>query len=176
MVTKFIPKDQETGVEDAAVRNNLLLPSVSCLHFGFWILRLVPTPTSIGLRFVFPFKYLHRLHYDSMIGPALVYPQVLHVPWTYEPQRTRPYPEFCLLLHWSWYLCCLHFWFFLILLPSYTFCLYSWLCILLLHLSRISTAFLSGFCILSSSLVLIFPFAFYRFSLGPPFSDPVRDV
>ena len=85
MVTKFIPKDQETGVEDAAVRNNLLLPSVSCLHFGFWILRLVPTPTSIGLRFVFPFKYLHRLHYESMIGPALVYPRVPHRPWTYEP-------------------------------------------------------------------------------------------
>ena len=60
-------------------------PSVSCLHFGFWILRLVPTPTSIGLRFVFPFEYLHRLHYDSMIGPALVYPRVPHGPWTYEP-------------------------------------------------------------------------------------------
>ena len=62
-----------------------LPPSVLCLHFGFWLLRLVPTPTSIGLRFVFPFEYLHRLHYDSMIGPALVYPRVPHGPWTYEP-------------------------------------------------------------------------------------------
>ena len=59
-------------------------PSVSCLHFGFRTLRLVPTPTSIGLRFVFPSEYLHRLHYDSMIGPALVYPRVPHGPWTYE--------------------------------------------------------------------------------------------
>ena len=59
--------------------------SVSYVHFGFWILSLVPTPTSIGLRFVFPSEYLHRLHYDSMIGPALVYPRVPHGPWTYEP-------------------------------------------------------------------------------------------
>ena len=51
----------------------------------FWILRLVPTPTSIGLRFVFPSEYLHRRHYDSMICPALVYPRVPHGSWTYEP-------------------------------------------------------------------------------------------
>ena len=54
------------------------------MHFGFWILRLVPTPTSTGLRFVFPSEYLHRLHHDSMIGPALVYPRVPHGPWIYE--------------------------------------------------------------------------------------------
>ena len=42
---------------------------------GFGLLRLVPTAISIGLRFVFPFGYLHRLQYDSMIGPALVYPE-----------------------------------------------------------------------------------------------------
>ena len=52
---------------------------------GFGLLRLVPTPISIGLRFVFPFGYLHRLHYDSMIGPTLVYPRVPHGAWTYEP-------------------------------------------------------------------------------------------
>ena len=60
-------------------------PSVSCLHFGFWIQRLVPTLKSIGLRFVFPSECLHRHHYDSMVGPALEYPRVTHGPGTYEP-------------------------------------------------------------------------------------------
>ena len=76
-------------------------PSVSCLHFGFWILGLVPTPTSNGLRFVFPFEYLQRLH-DSMIGHALVQPWVLNDPWTCEPSRAMPYPEVWILRHWFW--------------------------------------------------------------------------
>ena len=78
-----------------------LPPSVSCLHFGFWLLRLVSTPTSIGLRLVFPFEYLQRLH-DSMVGPAIVQLWVLHDPWTYEFSRSMPYPEVHLLLHWFW--------------------------------------------------------------------------
>ena len=60
-----------------------LLYHVCISAFGSYV--LVPTPTSIGLRFVFPSEYLHRLHYDLMIGPALVYPRVPHGPWTYEP-------------------------------------------------------------------------------------------
>ena len=59
---------------------------------GFGLLRLVPIPISIGLRFVFPFGYLHRLQYDSMIGPALVYPE-FHT----EPGHMSPTHKACLL-------------------------------------------------------------------------------
>ena len=76
-------------------------PSVACLHFGFWILRLVPPPTSIGLRSVVLFLCVLRLH-NSMIGRALVQPWVLHDPWTYEPSRAMPYPAVHLLLRWFW--------------------------------------------------------------------------
>ena len=72
------------------------------LAFRIWILGLVPTPTSIGLRFVFPFEYLQRLH-DSVIGHALVQPWVLRDPWTYEPLRAMLCPEVHLLLHWFWF-------------------------------------------------------------------------
>ena len=65
-------------------RSVRLLPSLSCLQLFFLLLRLVLTPTSIGLCFVFPFEYLHRLHYDSIIGLALVYPRDPYGPWTYE--------------------------------------------------------------------------------------------
>ena len=65
------------------------------LHFlydayisGFGLLRLLPTPISIGLCFVFPFGYLHRLQYDSMIGPALVFPK-FHT----DPGHMNPTPK-----------------------------------------------------------------------------------
>ena len=137
-------------------------PSVSCLHFGFWILRLVPTPTSIGLRFVFPSEYLHRLHYDSMIGPALVYPRVLHGPWTYEPHtqgRTMSSTFFSFGLGLS-------------------FCLQFWFCLLLLHLPwylfRLSFGFLHflSALVLISSAILSVNVSFCRFSLGPSFQRP----
>ena len=79
-----------------------LPPSVSCLHFGFWLLRLVPPRHLFGLRLVFPLEYLQRLH-DSMIGHALVQPWVLRDPWTYEPLRAMLCPEVHLLLHWFWF-------------------------------------------------------------------------
>ena len=59
---------------------------------------LSPPRHLFGLRLVFPFEYLQRLH-DSMIGPALVQRWVLHDPWTYEPSRAMPYPEVH-HLHW----------------------------------------------------------------------------
>ena len=113
-------------------------PSVSCLHLGFWILCLVPTPTSIGLRFVFPSEYLHRLHHDSMIGPALVYPQVPHEPWTYEPHahgRTLSFAFSPLVL--------------------VSFCLQLWLCLLLLHSPWYLFSLRFGFLHFPSALVLI---------------------
>ena len=88
LFTQFIGLNSLPAISSRNFHGNFAVappPSVSCLRFGFWILRLVPTPTSIGLRFVFPSEYLHRLHYDLMIGPALVYPRVPHGPWTYEP-------------------------------------------------------------------------------------------
>ena len=68
---------------------------------GFDYCALSPPRHLFGLRLVFPFEYLQRLH-DSMIGPALVQRWVLHYPWTYEPSRPMPYPEVHLLLHWFW--------------------------------------------------------------------------
>ena len=62
---------------------------------------LSPPRHLFGLRLVFPFEYLQRLH-DSMIGPALVQPWVLHDPWAYEPSHAMPYPKVHLLLHWFW--------------------------------------------------------------------------
>ena len=125
-------------------------PSVSCLHFGFWILRLVPTPTSIGLRFVFQSEYLHRLHYGSMIGPTLVYSRVPHGPWTYEPHahgRTRS-SDFCLLV--------------LVSLLSFTFALVS-----------VQPLFwIPAFSFSIGNDLFCLPFgdvSFCRFSLGPSF-------
>ena len=68
---------------------------------GFDYCALSPPRHLFGLRLVFPFKYLQRLH-DSMIGPALVQRWFLHDPWTYEPSHAMPYPEVHLLLHWFW--------------------------------------------------------------------------
>ena len=52
---------------------------------GFGLLRLVPTAISIGLRFVFPFGYLHRLHYDSMTTCSVLFlvefPLLARHPW-----------------------------------------------------------------------------------------------
>ena len=59
---------------------------------------LSPPRHLFGIRLVFPFEHLQRLH-DSMIGPALVQRWVLHDPWTYEPSRAMPYPEVH-HLHW----------------------------------------------------------------------------
>ena len=78
-----------------------LPPSVSCLHFGFGSYVWFPPRHLFGLRLVFPFEYLQRLH-DSMIGPALVQRRVLNDPWTYELSRAMPYPEVHLLLQWFW--------------------------------------------------------------------------
>ena len=137
-------------------------PSVSCLRFGFWILRLVPTPTFIGLRFVFPSEYLHRLHYDSMIRPALVYPRVQHGPWTYEPHaqgRTLSFTFFSLGLG----------------LP---FCFQFWFCLLLLHLLWYLFCLHFGFLHFPSALVLLSSaflsvnVPFCRFTLDPSFSSP----
>ena len=80
---------------------------------------LSPPRHLFGIRLVFPFEHLQRLH-DSMIGPALVQRWVLHDPWTYEPSRAMPYPEVHLLLHWFW---------------SPFFAFIFGLCPLLLHLS-----------------------------------------
>ena len=134
--------------------------SVSCLHFGFWILRLVPTPTSIGRRFVFPSENLHRLHYDSMIGPALVYPRVLHRPWTYETHaHGRTLTSVFFFLFWSWS----------------PFCLQFWLRLPLLHLPRYLYSLRFGFLHFPSALVLIssaflsVSVSFCRSGLGPSF-------
>ena len=158
-----------------------LPPSVSSLHFGFWFLRLVPTPTSVGLRFVFPFEYLHRLHYDSMIGPALAYPRVSHGSWTY-----GPHAQGCTLSSTIFYfgvgISCLHFWICLLLLlwSWYLFCLPFWFCLLLLHLYLSWYLFCLHFEFLHfpsalvaiSSALLSVNVSFCRFSLGPSFSYP----
>ena len=114
--------------------------SVSCLHFGFSILRLLPTPTSIGLRFVFPSEYLHRLHCDSMIGPHSYYPRVPHGPWTYEPHAHGRTLSSVFFLLWSWS-------------PS-PFCLQFWFC-QLLHLPWYLFSLRFGFLHFPSALVLI---------------------
>ena len=62
--------------------------------FGFWILRLVPTSTSIGLRFVFPSEYLHRLHwFDDRPRPRIP-PSSTPTLDIWAP-RTRPYSNLC---------------------------------------------------------------------------------
>ena len=66
---------------------------------GFDYCALSPPRHLFGLRQVFSFEYLQRLH-DSMIDPALVQRWVLHYPWTYGPSRAMPCPEVHLLLHW----------------------------------------------------------------------------
>ena len=48
---------------------------------------------TFGHRFAFPFEYPHRLHYDPMIGPGIVYPRVPHGPWTYEPHAQGRTPS-----------------------------------------------------------------------------------
>ena len=82
-----------------------------------------------------PFEYLHRLHYDSMIGPALVYPRVPHEPWTYEPHahgRTLSSVFFSPLVLVSLLSSILVFYFFYICLGvSFAFVLGS--CIFLQH-------------------------------------------
>ena len=138
--------------------------SVSYVHFGFWILSLVPTPTSIGLRFVFPSEYLHRLHYDSMIGPALVYPRVPHGPWTYEPRaqdRTLSSPFFYFGLGICFVFTCVYFFY--------------------IYLGTPSVFILGSYPFLA--LVLVSPSAFISFNvplcrniLGPSFSDPFPRV
>ena len=136
--------------------------SVSCLHFGFRILRLVPTPTSIGLRFVFPSEYLHRLHYDSMIGPALVYPRVPHGPWTYEPHAqgrtlSSTFLSFGLGLSFCLQIC---FWLLLLHLPWYLF-----------SLSFGFLQFLSALVLISSAFLSV-NVSFCRLILGPSFQRP----
>ena len=136
-------------------------PSVSCLHFGFWILRLVPTPTSIGLRFVFPSDYLHRLDHDSMIGPAFVYPRVHTDPGHMSPTHTAVLRVLLFLL-WSWSPFCLQFWF----------------CLLLLHLPWYLFSLRCGFVHFPSALVLItsvflsVSVSCCRLSLGRSFQRP----
>ena len=56
---------------------------------GFDYCALSPPRHLFGLRLVFHFDYLQRLH-DAFIGPALVQPWDLHDPWTYEPSRAMP--------------------------------------------------------------------------------------
>ena len=129
---------------------------------GFGLLRLVPTPISIGLRFVFPFGYLHRLQYDSIIGPTLVYPRLPHGPWTYEPHaqgRTLSSTFFSFGLGLS---LCLQFWscLLLLLLPWYIF-----------SLSFVFLHFLSALVLISSAFLLV-NVSFCRFSLGPSFQRP----
>ena len=66
---------------------------------GFDYCAWCPPRYLFGLRLVFPFEYLHRLHHDSMIGPALVYPWFLYGPGTYEPHaqgRTLRFAAFCI--------------------------------------------------------------------------------
>ena len=134
-------------------------PPVSCMHCGFWSLRFVPTPTSIGLRFVFPSEYLHRLHHDSMIGPALVYPRVPHGPWTYDPDAHGRTLSSLFPLPWSWS----------------PFCLQLWFCQLFLHLPwylfspRFRFLHFPSALVLISSAFLSVSLSFSCFSLGPAF-------
>ena len=89
-----------TGTSMAGLLCPLHLLHHVCVS-GFDYCALSPPRHLFGLRLVFPFEYLQRLH-DSMIGPALVQRWVLHDPWTSEPSRAMPYPEVHLLLHCFW--------------------------------------------------------------------------
>ena len=109
---------------------------------GFDYCAWCPPRYLFGFRLVFPFEYFHRLHHDSMIGPAIVYPQFPHGPWTYEPPRTKPYPEIYLLLRWFWSPICLYFRF----------------CFLLLHLSCSRFCLHSGFAVFCIGLGIHFAF------------------
>ena len=64
---------------------------------GFDYCAWCPPRYLFGLRLVLPFEYLHRLHHDSMIGLALVYPPFLHGPWHMSPHaqgRTLRFASF----------------------------------------------------------------------------------
>ena len=156
-----------------------LPPSVSCLHFGFGSYVWFPPRHLFGLRLVFPFEYLQRLH-DSMIGPALVQRWVLHDPWTYEPSRAMPYPEVHLLLHWFWSPFLPSFLgyapFFCICLGTY-FAFISGFASLLGTCVGISRLQFGFYCNPSSALVLVplfafisLPDCFFFLGLGPFFN------
>ena len=122
---------------------------------------MVPTPTSIGLRFVFPFEHLHCLHYGSMIGPALVYPRVPREPWTYEPHAhhrtvSSAFSPLVLVLLLSSILVCLV----LLHLPWYLFSL------------RFRFVHFLSALVLTPSAFPSVNVCFCRFSLRPSFSDP----